>query len=65
VSGDSTAVQLIAMLGELDSRRLYLAEGYSSLFTYCTQCLRLSEHAAYGGIGCGYLYSMRSRRRSR
>jgi hypothetical protein len=35
VSGDSTAVQLIAMLGELDSRRLYRAEGYSSLFTYC------------------------------
>lgn len=42
--------QLIALLGELDVRRLYLAEGYSSLFTYCTQCLRLSEHAAYGRI---------------
>jgi len=42
--------QLIASLGELDVRRLYLAEGYSSLFTYCTQCLHLSEHAAYGRI---------------
>jgi hypothetical protein len=43
-------VRLVAMLGELAIRRLYLAEGYSSLFTYCTQCLRLSEHAAYGRI---------------
>jgi HNH endonuclease len=42
--------RLIASLGELDARRLYLAEGYSSLFTYCTQCLHLSEHAAYGRI---------------
>jgi 5-methylcytosine-specific restriction endonuclease McrA len=41
---------LIAHLTELDERRLYLAEGYSSLFTYCTQELRLSEHAAYGRI---------------
>lgn len=41
---------LIAHLAELDARRLYLAEGYSSLFTYCTQALRLSEHAAYGRI---------------
>ncbi len=41
---------LIAHLAELDARRLYLAEGYSSLFTYCTEALRLSEHAAYGRI---------------
>ncbi|MGH9195129.1 MAG: HNH endonuclease [Acidimicrobiia bacterium] len=41
---------LIAHLAELDGRRLYLAEGYSSLFTYCTQALHLSEHAAYGRI---------------
>src|SRR5687767_8641493 len=41
---------LIAHLSELDKRRLYLAEGYSSLFTYCTQVLCLSEHAAYGRI---------------
>lgn len=39
---------LIAHLAELDERRLYLAEGCSSLFTYCTQVLHLSEHAAYG-----------------
>src|SRR5262245_11155097 len=42
--------RLIAALAELDTRRLYLSEGYSSLFTYCTQALHLSEHAAYGRI---------------
>ena len=43
-------VRLIALLAELDARRLYLGEGCSSLFTYCTQVLRLSEHAASGRI---------------
>jgi hypothetical protein len=42
--------RLIALLAEVDSRRLYLGEGCSSLFTYCTQVLRLSEHAAYNRI---------------
>src|SRR3954465_12706904 len=41
---------LIAALMEIDARKLYLGEGCSSLFTYCTQVLRLSEHAAYGRI---------------
>jgi 5-methylcytosine-specific restriction endonuclease McrA len=41
---------LIASLMEMDSRRLYLGEGCSSLFTYCTHVLQLSEHAAYGRI---------------
>lgn len=41
---------LIAHLAELDARRLYLAEGYASLFAYCTGALRLSEHAAYHRI---------------
>jgi hypothetical protein len=41
---------LIALLIELDARRLYLGEGFSSLFTYCTQMLHLSEHAAYNRI---------------
>jgi hypothetical protein len=45
----STA-ELIASLAELDVRRLYLGQGCSSLFTYCTQVLRLSEHAAYNRI---------------
>ncbi len=43
-------VCLIASLMEVDARRLYLGEGCSSLFTYCTQVLHLSEHAAYGRI---------------
>jgi hypothetical protein len=34
---------LIAALTELDARRLYLGEGYPSLFAYCTQALHLSE----------------------
>ena len=38
----STTVRLIALLAELDARRLYLGEGCSSLFTYCTQALHLS-----------------------
>jgi len=42
--------QLIALLAELDVRRLYLGEGCSSLFTYCRHVLHLSEHAAYGRI---------------
>lgn len=42
--------QLIASLTELDARKLYLGEGCASLFTYCTQVLHLSEHAAYGRI---------------
>ena len=43
-------VELVALLAELDARRLYLGEGCSSLFTYCTQVLHLSEHAAYHRI---------------
>ena len=41
---------VIAALMELDARRLYLAEGCSSLFTYSTPVLHFSEHAAYGRI---------------
>ncbi len=43
-------VALIVHLAELDERRLYLAEGYPSLFKYCTDVLRLSEHATYNRI---------------
>jgi hypothetical protein len=41
---------LIAALAELDARRLYLGQGFSSLFAYCTHALRLSEDAAYNRI---------------
>jgi hypothetical protein len=42
--------RLVASLAEVDARRLYLSDGCSSLFTYCTQVLHLSEHAAYNRI---------------
>jgi 5-methylcytosine-specific restriction endonuclease McrA len=45
-----TTAALIACLAEVDGRRLYLGEGCRSLFTYCTEVLHLSEHAAYGRI---------------
>lgn len=41
---------LIAALVVFDARRLYLGEGFPSLFAYCTLRLRLSEHAAYHRI---------------
>src|SRR6266849_6558266 len=41
------SVELVAHLATLDSRpALYSAQGYGSLFSYCTQALRLSEDAA-------------------
>jgi hypothetical protein len=46
---ESTA-QLILHLAEFDKRRLYLGAGFSSLFRYCTEELRLSEYAAYHRI---------------
>ena len=46
----STTAELIAHLAELDRRRLYLAASYSSLFAYCHEHLRLSEHEAYERI---------------
>ena len=45
----STAA-LIAHLAEFDSRRLYLGAGFSSLFAYCREVLRLSEHESYNRI---------------
>src|SRR3954471_17173833 len=43
---DATA-SLIAHLSELYGRRLHELAGYSSLFTFCTEALGLSEHEAY------------------
>jgi hypothetical protein len=45
------SVELVAHLAALDSRpALYAARGYGSLFSYCTQALRLSEDAACNRI---------------
>jgi hypothetical protein len=42
-----TAAELVAHLAALELRpSLYAAQGYGSLFAYCTQALRLSEDAA-------------------
>jgi hypothetical protein len=46
----AATVELIGHLAELDARRLHLAQGFGSLFAYCTEELRLSEHAAYNRI---------------
>lgn len=40
---------LIAHIAEVDERRAYIDEA-SSMFTYCTQVLHLSEHEAYARI---------------
>ena len=38
---------LVAHLGEVDRRRLYLGQACSSMFSYCTKVLKLSESEAY------------------
>ena len=38
---------LLAHLGEVDSRRLYAAEGFPSLFKYCIEVLQFSEATAF------------------
>jgi hypothetical protein len=38
---------LVAHIGEVDERRLYAREAASSMFTYCTEVLHLSEAEAY------------------
>jgi hypothetical protein len=44
-------VELVAHLAALDARpAAYAAQGYGSLFSYCTQALRLSEDAACNRI---------------
>ena len=40
-------VDFLHHLGEFDARRLYLAQGYSSLFEYCSVFLRLSNGTAH------------------
>ena len=46
----ATTASLVAHLAELDTRRLYLGAGFSSLFTYCTAVLGLSESETYNRI---------------
>ena len=45
------AAELVGHLAALDARpNLYASKGYASLFTYCTQALRLSEDVACNRI---------------
>ena len=47
----NASVELVAHLAVLDARpALFAAEGHGSLFTYCTQVLRLSEDATCNRI---------------
>jgi hypothetical protein len=47
----NASVELVAHLAALDARpSLYAAQGYGSLFAYCTEALRLSEDAACNRI---------------
>jgi 5-methylcytosine-specific restriction endonuclease McrA len=46
----AATASLLALLAEVDARRLYLGEGCSSLFAYCTRHLHMSEPAAYSRI---------------
>lgn len=41
---------LVAHLAEVDARRLYASEGFSSLYAYCRSALNLSEAAAFHRI---------------
>ena len=40
-------VRVLVCLAEVDERKLFLAEGYSSLFGYATAVLRMSGAQAY------------------
>ena len=45
-----TTSNLVALIEQVDARRLYLGEGYSSMFMFCTRSLHMSEQAAYSRI---------------
>jgi len=47
---NEATADVLALLGEVDARQLYLSEGYSSLFKYCVGGLHLSESTAYHRI---------------
>jgi hypothetical protein len=46
----AATAELIAHLAEFDTRRLHLEFGYSSLFVYCCEVLRLSEAETYNRL---------------
>ncbi len=40
-------VELVAHIGEVEARRLFAREATSSMYSYCTSVLHLSDHEAY------------------
>ncbi len=48
--GNAVEAELLAHLGEVDARKLYLDEGCSSMFVYCQRVLRFAEGVAYKRI---------------
>lgn len=44
------SASVVAHLAEVDRRRLYLGEGFGSLFTFCTGALGMAEGSAYNRI---------------
>ena len=49
-AGRKVEARIVEHIAEVDRRRLFLSRGYSSMFTYCTQALHLSESVAYKRI---------------
>ena len=48
--GNVNTAEVLACIAEVDDRKLYLAAGYPSMFTYCVAVLHLSEEAAFKRI---------------
>ena len=48
--GNALTAELLAHMGEVDRRRLYLQAACPSMFAYCTDVLRMSEAQAYKHI---------------
>ena len=48
--GNAVEADLLAHLGEVDARRLYLEEACPSMFVYCVQVLHFAEGVAYKRI---------------
>src|SRR6267378_3099230 len=48
--GNQAEAELLAYLGEVDARRLYLEEGCSSMFVWCQRVLHFSEGVTYKRI---------------
>jgi len=54
VAGDqSNTARMLAYIGEIDRRRLYLEQAYPSMFAFCTKRFRMSEAIAAKRIRAG------------